>query len=135
MAGPKGPLANSPRDLKDDFVGAPAEHATGGTPPRWPPNPKRVTTNTFHAKVDGDSKKSRADRAPHFRKGGWVGGMKDGGWMKGAVKHPGGLHRSLGVPEGEKIPTAKIEKAAHSSNPKVKKQAVLAETFAKHRPK
>jgi hypothetical protein len=55
-------------------------------------------------------------------------------WMAGAVKKPGALHRSLGVPEGEKIPAAKIEKAAHSSNPTLKRRAVLAKTFAKHRP-
>jgi hypothetical protein len=46
----------------------------------------------------------------------------------------GGLHRSLGIPEDEKIPKARIQAATHSDNPKVKKQAILAETYAKHRP-
>jgi hypothetical protein len=39
---------------------------------RWPPNPKKVTTNTFHAKVGGGTSKKRADREPHFRRGGFV---------------------------------------------------------------
>lgn len=56
------------------------------------------------------------------------------GWMKNAVKHPGALHKELGVPQGEKIPAKKLEKAANSSNPTLKKRAVLAETFAKYRP-
>jgi hypothetical protein len=55
-------------------------------------------------------------------------------WMQGTDVHPGGLHRSLHIPEGQKIPVARIEAATHSHNPLVKKQAVLAETFAHHRP-
>jgi hypothetical protein len=47
----------------------------------------------------------------------------------------GGLHRSLGVPMGKKIPAAKVEAATHSSNPRVRRQAALAETFAKYRPR
>jgi hypothetical protein len=50
-------------------------------------------------------------------------------WIAGAVKNKGGLHRSLGVPEGQKIPPAKIAAATKSSNPKVRKQANLAETL------
>jgi len=69
---PAGPVGNSPRDLRDDFVGEAAENAKGGEPPRWPPNPKRVKTNNFHAKVSGDSSSKRADREPHFRRGGFV---------------------------------------------------------------
>ncbi len=38
----------------------------------------------------------------------------------------GALHRSLGVPEGQKIPAAKLTAAAHSSNPTTKKRAVFA---------
>jgi hypothetical protein len=48
-------------------------------------------------------------------------------WIKGAIKHPGALHRELHVPEGEKIPTKKLEKAAHSDNPTLAKRAHLAE--------
>jgi len=69
---PAGPIGNSPRDLRDDFVGEEADPCKGGTPPRWPPNPKRVKTNSFHAKVSGGTSTKRADREPHFRKGGFV---------------------------------------------------------------
>lgn len=55
--------------------------------------------------------------------------------MQGAVKKPGALHQELGVPEGQKIPPKKLAAAANSSNPLEKKRAVLAETFAKYRPK
>ena len=52
-------------------------------------------------------------------------------WIQGAIKHPGALHKELGVPEGEKIPKKKITKAAHSDNPKLAKRARLAETLEK----
>jgi len=45
----------------------------------------------------------------------------------------GGLHRSLGIPEGQKIGAARIEQATHSSNPKVRRQANLAMTYNKYR--
>lgn len=54
--------------------------------------------------------------------------------QKAALKK-GGLHESLGVPKGKKIPAKKVKEATHSKNPKVRKQAVLAETFNKIRPK
>lgn len=54
-------------------------------------------------------------------------------WIAGAVKHPGALHRELHVPEGEKIPKKKIEKAADSSNPTLAARARLAETLSKMR--
>ena len=50
-------------------------------------------------------------------------------WMQGAVKHPGALHRDLGVPQGEKIPAKKLAAAAHSKNPTIRKRAALAKTF------
>mgnify|MGYP000184411670 CR=1 FL=1 len=50
-------------------------------------------------------------------------------WIQGAIKHPGSLHKSLHVPAGEKIPTKKLEKAAHSENPKLAKKANLAKTL------
>jgi hypothetical protein len=205
-----GPLGNAARDLRDDFVGAPAEPITTGKPPRWPPNPKRVKSNTFHSKVTGNTSLKRADRAAHFRKGGWVSGRAEGGkvdegaeaqkaredaakrirstrsmpdafivggppgrkaggtvereekgeredkreskreekreeeeeakYKKGGAlsqvskeTSKGGLHRSLGIPEGQKIGAARIAKATHSSNPKTRKQANLAQTYAKYR--
>ena len=65
----RGPIGNSPRDLGDEFIGEAADLCKGGTPPRWPPNPTRITTNTFHAKVSGGSSSKRADRTPTFRRG------------------------------------------------------------------
>lgn len=50
-------------------------------------------------------------------------------WIKGAIKHPGALHKALGVAEGKKIPEKKLDKATHSKNPTVKKEAVLARTL------
>lgn len=50
-------------------------------------------------------------------------------WIAGAIKKPGALHKELGVPEGKKIPAAKLKAAEHSKNPKEKKRAVLAETL------
>lgn len=43
----------------------------------------------------------------------------------------GALRKQLGVKEGEKIPAKKLAKAAKSSNPLLKKRAVLAQTFRK----
>ncbi len=56
---------------------------------------------------------------------------KDGGktphFLEGIKK--GALRSSLHVKEGEKIPEKKLEKAAHSDNPVMKKRAVLAENM------
>jgi hypothetical protein len=58
------------------------------------------------------------------------GGMSDGGyWIQGAVKNKGALHRKLHVPKGEKIPAKKLEKATHSKNPILRKEAILARTL------
>lgn len=50
-------------------------------------------------------------------------------WISGAIKHPGALHRELGVPQGQKIPAKKLNAAAHSSNPLERKRANLAKTL------
>ena len=50
-------------------------------------------------------------------------------WIAGAIKHPGALHKELGVASGKKIPESKLKKAEHSKNPTLKKRAVLAETL------
>lgn len=41
----------------------------------------------------------------------------------------GALHEELGVPQGDKIPASKLDSAAHSSNPTLKRRAVLAKTM------
>lgn len=51
-------------------------------------------------------------------------------WIQKAVgKHPGKLHRELGVPQGEKIPAKKMAKAAKSKNPTIKKEVALDRTL------
>ena len=49
-------------------------------------------------------------------------------WIAGAIKHPGALHKELGVPEGHKIPEKKIEAAA-SKGGTLGRRARLAETL------
>lgn len=60
-------------------------------------------------------------------------GYSSGGsakFIKKAIRHPGALHRALQVPEGEKIPAKKIEKATHSANPTLARRARFAQTLA-----
>ncbi len=45
--------------------------------------------------------------------------------------HKGLLHKDLGVPQGEKIPKEKIDKALHSSSAAVRKRANFARNFGK----
>jgi hypothetical protein len=62
--------------------------------------------------------------------GGRVGRASGGGnWIAGAIKHPGALHKEMHVPEGKKIPEARLAKAAHSKNSKLAARARLAETL------
>ncbi|MGE4118954.1 MAG: hypothetical protein AB7F29_13860 [Candidatus Nitrosocosmicus sp.] len=56
---------------------------------------------------------------------------KDSNWIQKANIKKGALSKKLGVPEDKNIPMAKLDKAAKSSNPKTRKQAVLAKTFKK----
>lgn len=53
-------------------------------------------------------------------------------WIAGAINpaHRGMLHKSLGVPEGKKIPVAKLESAAKGNSPTAKR-ARLAITLRK----
>lgn len=52
-------------------------------------------------------------------------------FIKGAIKHPDALRKTLHAKKGEPIPAAKLKKAEHSKNPKTRKRAVLAETLKK----
>ena len=63
-------------------------------------------------------------------------GRKGGGgvqrhWIQDAVpeKNKGLLHEKLHVPQGEKIPAAKLEKAAHSSNSTLQHEAQFAKNM------
>lgn len=51
-------------------------------------------------------------------------------WIAGAIKHPGALKKTLGVKSGEKIPAAKLEKAAEKGG-KTGQRARLAQTLRK----
>lgn len=42
----------------------------------------------------------------------------------------GGLHRALGVPEGEKIPKSKIDAARHSDSEHIRHMANFAHTMS-----
>lgn len=56
------------------------------------------------------------------------------GGGKGITFKKGGLHRSLGVPQGEKIPASKLKAAAAGKyGAKAKKQAGLAKGLKKMR--
>lgn len=50
-------------------------------------------------------------------------------WIQAMHMKKGALHKELHVPEGKKIPSAKLKKAEHSKNPKLAKRARLAETL------
>jgi hypothetical protein len=51
------------------------------------------------------------------------------GKLKQALtRNKGGLHRALHVPEGQKIPAAKLSAALKSKNPHVRAMANLAKT-------
>ena len=54
--------------------------------------------------------------------------LSKGGWIAGAIKKPDALHKALGVPEGEKIPSSKLAAAAKKPG-KMGKRARLAETL------
>jgi hypothetical protein len=49
-------------------------------------------------------------------------------WIQTAIKHPGALHRELGVPAGKKIPKSRIRAAAKKGG-KLGARARLAETL------
>lgn len=52
-------------------------------------------------------------------------------WIQGAIDpaKKGALHKALGVPADKKIPEKKLEKAEHSKNSTIKKEANLARTL------
>lgn len=49
-------------------------------------------------------------------------------FIAGAIEHPGGLHRALGVPTGKKIPVGMIESHTHAPG-RMGKMARLAMTL------
>jgi len=65
--------------------------------------------------------------------GGAPGGMAKGGRVPKKDFKPGGnkgkLHRELNIPEGQKIPAARLASAKTSSNPEIRRDAIRAETM------
>lgn len=51
-------------------------------------------------------------------------------FIKGAIKHPGALHKELGVPSGKKIPSKELDAAAKKGG-KLGQRARLAKTLKK----
>lgn len=49
-------------------------------------------------------------------------------WIQKAIKHPGALHKQLGVKEGKNIPEKKLNKAAKAGG-KLGQRARLAKTL------
>ncbi|MGC8534911.1 MAG: hypothetical protein ACP5QR_05185 [Rhizomicrobium sp.] len=43
--------------------------------------------------------------------------------------HKGKLHEELGIPDGEKIPAARLDEATHSHNPEIRDDAIRAKTM------
>jgi hypothetical protein len=72
-----------------------------------------------------DEKHDKQQSAKGLKSGGKAG---EKNWIAGAVKKPGALHKSLGVPKGEKIPAKKLEDAAEKGG-KLGQRARLAQTL------
>ena len=49
-------------------------------------------------------------------------------WIEGAIKHPGAVHSALHIPQGQKIPAAKMA-VKESDSPLMKKRKQLARTL------
>jgi hypothetical protein len=50
------------------------------------------------------------------------------GWIAGAIKRPGALHRALNIPEGKAIPEGRLNAAAKQKG-RVGAEARLAKTL------
>ena len=104
----------------------------GAMPPQQPGMAPgmNVPVNRFNMSPIPNKMGAAIQGATGIKKGGRIGRKSGGGnWIAGAIKHPGALHKELGVPEGKKIPEKKLEKAEHSKNPVERKRANLAETL------
>lgn len=78
-----------------------------------------------------DGPRSESKGGGDYARGGRPAGFKKGGknWIKPAIKRPGALHQATHTPKGEKIPEAKIRKAEHSRNPRIRREAHMGETL------
>ena len=98
-------------------ISGPGTHGTDATPDRG----MKFGTKLQGLRMDEPDKSEQ--RRP-FKQGGEVKN-----WIKGAHIKKGALHRELHVPDGEKIPEKRLEKAEHSSDPTLRRRASLAKTL------
>lgn len=49
-------------------------------------------------------------------------------WIQSAIRHPGALHKKLGIPKGQKIPAGKLAAAAKAGGTEGR-EARLAQTL------
>ena len=142
-----GPVGDNPVAQQNKMMGQAAgahkhagraHHATDGAVPLPPRRPADKVPMPPVRMSDEDMKGLSPEQIEMIRKGRDPyedrkhGGKTDGHavkWIQKAIKHPGALHKALHVPEGKKIPMAKIKKAEHSSNPVLAKRAHLAENL------
>jgi hypothetical protein len=94
-------------------------------PPGQPAEKYSTRGNEYATKMQSDEIRGDVSPKPLGRKRGGSAGK----WIQSAIQHPGALHKELHVPAGQKIPAKKLQKAAHSDNPLLRKRAALAKTL------
>jgi len=90
---------------------------------------KRKEKNAIHASIHKEDTTGIEDEGTLLGREEGLNLAQEDHWIQGAIKHPGALHRELGVPAGKKIPAKKLKAAEHSSNPLERKRADLAATL------
>jgi hypothetical protein len=124
------------------MAGGRAQKAVGGPMGLQPvPQMKRPMPSVMQRPVRASGGKVHKDEAQDRElihkmgcacakcRGGRAGRASGGGnWIAGAIKHPGALHKELHVPQGEKIPAKKLDKAAQMGG-KEGARARLAKTL------
>ena len=78
------------------------------------------------SKMPSGTKKARRDDTDFTEYA--DGGKVAANWIKGAIKKPGALRKSLGTKEGQPIPAGKLAKAAKAPG-KLGQRARLAQTL------
>ena len=115
---PKKGSAPKPKEMigKYTFNDFPKEKTPGFS------DNKTLSDETLRKLREGDYDNDNKKTSPFLKKE---------KWMQDLDIEKGGLHKSLGIPMDEKIPYKDKVEASKSSNPKIKKQGVLALNFLK----
>ncbi len=117
--GPKKPVALKGADLSKfkPFPGSVITRSTS-TPPTLKALHKTHKKSAVKCKTCGSTMhKTHPAKKTHKKN-----------WIQGAIKHPGALHRELGVKEGKKIPAKTLARAA-SKGGVLGRRARLAQTL------